>query len=299
MGDTPKDTMMSYSWAKYLVPLLLAGCATTAAAGATRTILVTGATGRTGSLVYNALQKLPGVTVRALIRNATKAKSVLHCDNCDPSEGIWVGDVTDPTSDGLAAALTGADSLVITTGPAFHCTLPKIYIGCKFYPGADPKTMSWLAVKNQVAVFANSTGPALGDRHVVLLSNDMTTTPDNFLDKVGNGHGCFYSLNGEAFTMNSGMQFTIIKPNGLGDGEPGEQQIVVAHDDAGWSPSDPNYEFIARSDVARMLTYAVSNPSKTTGLRFDVTSNKAGTKPTKDVSELFAQAMYPWDPRAV
>jgi len=296
MGSHTRANMGDCFNTRYLVPILLLA-SMVASAAPSRTILVTGATGRTGSQVYLALQKMPGLTVRALIRNVTKAQIVLNCSKCDASEGIYVGDVTTPGDKGLGEALSGTESLVITTGPAFHCTLPKVYIGCKFYPGADPKTMSWLAVKNQVATFAKSTGPSLNSKHVVLLSNDMTTTPDNMLDKVGNGHGCFYSLNGEAFTMNSGVQFTIIKPNGLGDGEPGAQELVVAHDDAGWSPTDLNYEFISRSDVARMLTYAVSHPNVTTGLRFDVTANKKGTTPTKDISSLFSQAMYPWDPR--
>merc|ERR1711959_302022 len=91
-----------------------------------RTILVTGATGRTGSLVYTALQQLPGIHVRALIRNQTKARGVLHCQKCDASEGFWVGDVTNSSDPGLAAALTGADSLVIATGPGFHCVFPKL-----------------------------------------------------------------------------------------------------------------------------------------------------------------------------
>merc|ERR1719498_1612544 len=104
--------------------------------------------------------------------------------------------------------MSGADTLVITTGPAYHCKIPSLYIGCKFYSGA-----------------------ALKDRHVILLINDLTTKPDNFLDKIDNSHGTFYALNGEAFTMASGVPFTILKPNGLNDGDAGKQEIIVAHDD--------------------------------------------------------------------
>ena len=288
-----------------------------------RTIVVTGATGSTGSMVYLSLKGTAGVVVRALVRNASKARDVLHCDKCDDSEGIFEGDVTQPAT--LNTVMVDADSLVITTGPAYHCLVPGAYIGCKYYPGADPKTMSWLGVKNQVFAFANSSGPALADKHVVLISNDLTTVPDNFLDKIDNGWGCFYALNGEAFTLSSGVPSTIIKPNGLGDGAAGEKAIVVAHDDAGecarelrmkglrtrvgacafafalcvvracmhvvrtirsrigclpwaawgavlhrstavlhcntlhgvagWSPTDLNYEFISRADVARLVTY--------------------------------------------
>merc|ERR1719473_284760 len=48
---------------------------------------------------------------------------------------------------------------------------------------------------------------------------------------VGNGHGCFYGLNGEAFTMAAGMPWTVVKPNGLSLGPAASQEILVAHDD--------------------------------------------------------------------
>jgi len=259
-----------------------------------RIVTITGATGHTGSLVYSSL-KQQGLRVRGLVRNITKARQVLQCVKCDASEGIFVGDISQPAT--LVPAMDGAHSLIITTGPAYHCLVPSIYVGCKYYAGADPKAISWLGVKNQVAVFANSTGPAPADRHVILLSNDLTTLPDNFIDKVGGCYGCFYALNGEAFTMASGLPYTIIKPNGLNDAPAATKEIVVAHDDAGWKPTDLNYEFIGRSDVARLISYAATHPDMARGLRFDVTSLKSGGTPTHDVSAVFCAALNPWDPR--
>merc|ERR1712232_533 len=75
-------------------------------------VVVTGATGRTGALVYKAL-KAKGVPVRGFVRNATKAKELLGCSKCDASEGIFVGDITDAAS--LNAPMQGAGSLVIAT----------------------------------------------------------------------------------------------------------------------------------------------------------------------------------------
>jgi len=57
-----------------------------------RIIVVTGATGRTGSLVYENLKKDPTFIVRALVRNATTARERLNCTKCDASDGIFVGD---------------------------------------------------------------------------------------------------------------------------------------------------------------------------------------------------------------
>jgi hypothetical protein len=276
--------MMFKDMMHIVVAALLCGSASS------RTVLITGATGRTGSGVYLALKE-QGVTVRGLVRNATKAKALLGCGACDQSDGIYEGDISKP----VTKAMTEADTLVITTGPAYHCTIPSIYVGCHFYPGADPKTMAWEGVTNQVTALASSKGPALHDRHVILLSNDLTTVPDNFLDKIDNSHGCFYALNGEVFTMASGIPFTILKPNGLNEGDAAKQEILVSHDDQGWNAMNPNTEFIARSDVVRLLTYAALNPDKTKGLRFDVTSKRFFGTPTKDVSIVFEAAKYPWN----
>jgi uncharacterized protein YbjT (DUF2867 family) len=79
----------------YLAALLLASCS--AAAPAT-TVLVTGASGQTGSILYKLLRATPGFSVRAMVRNTTKARAALGCDKCDPSEGIYTGDVTNVTT---------------------------------------------------------------------------------------------------------------------------------------------------------------------------------------------------------
>jgi len=97
--------------------------------------------------------------------------------------------------------------------------------------------------------------------------------------------------------MSSGVPFTIMKPNGLNDGEPAKKEILVAHDDQGWNAMNPNTEFINRADVVRLMVYAALNPEKAKGLRFDVTSKRLFGTPTTDVSKVFAAAEYPWDSR--
>merc|ERR1712048_184108 len=78
-----------------------------------RTVVVTGATGQSGSLFYNRLKAEGLWNVRALVRNATKAKALLKCSVCDESEGIFVGDLTSPPS--LKNVMKGADALAIFT----------------------------------------------------------------------------------------------------------------------------------------------------------------------------------------
>eukprot|EP00929_Paragymnodinium_shiwhaense_P067234 TRINITY_DN33855_c0_g1_i2.p1 TRINITY_DN33855_c0_g1~~TRINITY_DN33855_c0_g1_i2.p1 ORF type:complete len:136 (-),score=27.38 TRINITY_DN33855_c0_g1_i2:95-502(-) len=100
--------------------------------------IVTGATGRTGTAIYKALQAASsdGLAPRALVRNATKAKEVLGCTTCDEKDGIYIGDVTDKKT--LAAAFEGVTTLAIAVG--VYGTEPREIV----------KNVEWLGVKNQV-----------------------------------------------------------------------------------------------------------------------------------------------------
>jgi uncharacterized protein YbjT (DUF2867 family) len=65
--------------------------------------------------------------VRALVRNATKAKELLPCGDCGTEDGVFVGDVTDPSS--LTAAFEGARRLVILTGASLSFPWPPcVYV---------------------------------------------------------------------------------------------------------------------------------------------------------------------------
>ena len=91
-----------------LLGLLVAQGAT----GAGPVVLVTGAAGRTGSLLFSALKHDSRIgAVRALVRNVTKARAVLNCTKCDETEGIYVGDVTKPST--LVKPMAGVDTLAI------------------------------------------------------------------------------------------------------------------------------------------------------------------------------------------
>merc|ERR1719316_2334565 len=252
------------------------------------TALVTGATGRTGVLTYKALQE-KGVTVRALVRNVTKAKELLGCTKCDAAEGIFVGDI--PKPDTLTAAMAGVDSLVITVGPGVNCAHGPF--GCKYLPGADPKAILYEGLQNQVVAFANATGVPNEGKRVVLMSSQMTTEPDNFLDKLGNGHVTFYTLLGEAFLLSAGIDFTIVKPCGLGDKAPGQRHLLVGHDDQGFNELLDHS--VSRADVARVLAAAVAPRTREIagGLRFDFCSSMLGA-PQADLADVFRAAEYPW-----
>ena len=95
-----------------LIEDLSGGSAAVAAEGRREVVLVTGATGRTGQILYASLRDA-GYAVRALVRTQSKAQEVLNCGACAEADGVFVGDVTDLSS--LAAPMAGADVLVILT----------------------------------------------------------------------------------------------------------------------------------------------------------------------------------------
>ena len=97
-------------------------------------VLVTGATGRTGQVLYNYLKvdhRVGGV--RALVHGSgsgspeerMKAKQALNCSACDSTEGIFYGDVTVPSS--LTAAFAGIDTVAIAvaSGSGSNSTMQK------------------------------------------------------------------------------------------------------------------------------------------------------------------------------
>lgn len=255
-------------------------------------VVVSGATGRTGSLVYKDLKATGQYEVRAFVRNATKAKAVLGCTSCNETEGIFVGDVSEPET--LKAVMAGADTLVITTSSVPVCTgsLPFPMKKCHYPKGGEPKEVDWLGTKAQIDAFGFS-GGSMATKQLLYVSTMGTTTPDNFLDKLDKGWTSFYHLQAEADVMSSGIPFTIVKACGLGDGEPGKHKLLVGHDDASFSLA-ASHE-IHREDVARVMVESIRSRSLAVGLRFDLCSAASGAPTTDIATDVLKAAHLPWD----
>jgi uncharacterized protein YbjT (DUF2867 family) len=256
-------------------------------AHAAEPVVVTGATGRTGYLIYD-LMKSHGHNVRALVRNATKARDILKCTKCDESEGIYEGDLTNPQS--LKAVMAGASSLMIATSAT-----PIIDASgtASFHTGAYPIDIDWHGAKNQLVAFAERSG-ASGAGHIALISTMGTTTPEDpkgqmFMDYIG-----FYKLNFEAELMSSGIPFTIIKPCGLdySGTEPGKKELLTGHDDDMFGKVNP--PAIPRADVARMMAAAIEMPNASSNLRFDLCSKEGTPTGDKDLRGVLEGARYQW-----
>ena len=155
--------------------------------------LITGAGGRTGSLLYAAL-KSEGRAVRAFVRTQEKAREYLNCTSCDETEGIYVGDVTDPAA--LKHAASGVSAAVVCAGVSGNESTDVV------------KAVEYGGVQNTLAALAQPTNVAahgLASLRMVLLSSMGTSKPDP--DPSEGGSILFYKLQAEAFVMSSGVPF--------------------------------------------------------------------------------------------
>lgn len=240
------------------------------------TVVVTGATGGTGSQIYLQLKANPLVAeVRALVMNVTTAREILGCNKCDASEGIFVGDVT--KKDTLMDAFTGVDTLAIAVG-----TSPKLA------PDVI-KAVEFTGVENQVAVFATQNKDQFGldGLRVAFMSSMGTTDPSP--PPYEGGTTLFWKLNAEAALFSSGLGVVTVKPCGLKDSPGSNSSLLVGHDDAGIPSKDQVLHGISRADVAAVMVEAIMQ--RAGPLKFDLCAGKGAPTPPADV--LKAAAM-PW-----
>jgi len=233
-------------------------------------VLVTGATGKTGAPLYAQLKADPRVAeVRALVRNATKAREVLNCSACDETEGIYIGDVTQPET--LAKPMQGVDTLAIAIGVGGGVSQ------------AVMKAVEFTGVENQVRALASQNVSSESLR-VVFCSSMGTTNPNP--PPFEGGPILFWKLNAEAFLAASGIGATTVKPCGLSDDPAGTHRLAVSHDD-----KLPGLGvLVPRADVAAVMVEAVVQRSQ--GLRFLLCTARG--PPMTDLSALLDEARWPW-----
>ena len=238
------------------------------------TVLVTGATGRTGSLLYKELQNR-GLTVRAFVRDPEKAREVLGCNACDETEGIYVGDVTDPQSLEHAFADGSVSTLAVAIGASPQSS-PEVQKAVEF----DSLVSSVRALglssseKSLKVVFCSSMGTE-------------TTPPPKW-----GGDILHWKLNAEAFLATSGIQSTIVKPCGLPPDMKGKNStLLVGH--LGSITKGSDYHTISREDLASVMAEAVVFQKHCGNLRFDLCSNPG--PPTIDLEGLLENARWEWD----
>ncbi|KAL6138746.1 hypothetical protein ACLB2K_064025 [Fragaria x ananassa] len=256
------------------------GVAITAMADSgTSTVLVTGAGGRTGQIVYKKLKERSDQYVaRGLVRTEESKAKIGGADD------LYVGDIT--VADSIVPAIQGIDALVILTSavpkmkPGFDPSKgerPEFY----FEDGQFPEQVDWLGQKNQI-----DAAKAAGVKQIVLVGSMGGTDLNNPLNSLGNGNILIWKRKAEQYLADSGIPYTIIRAGGLQDKEGGTRELLIGKDDEFLKTETRT---IARADVAEVCVQALQF-EEAKNKAFDLASKPEGTgTPTKDFKALFSQ----------
>jgi uncharacterized protein YbjT (DUF2867 family) len=234
-----------------------------------RKVVVTGAAGRTGQLVWKSLLSQGGTTV-GLVRTPKSIKKLKKRFGMDVNDdNVKVCDVT--STEALETAFAGADAVVLCTS-----AVPKIKIFSilkvllmklfrrsgrpefRFLPNGDPYNVDWLGAKNQI-----DSAKAAGVDHFIFVSSMGGTQPENFLNTIGrvdgdekSGNILLWKRKAEEYLIASGMSYTIIHPGGLLDKE-GGREVIFGVDD---TLLERKVRSIPRADVAACCVAALTEP---------------------------------------
>ncbi|GAB4856783.1 hypothetical protein Ancab_014701 [Ancistrocladus abbreviatus] len=210
------------------------------------TVLVTGAAGRTGQIVYKKLKERSNQFIgRGLVRTAESKQQIGGADD------VFVGDIRD--ADSIVPAIEGIDALIILTSavprmkPGFDPTKgrPEFY----FEDGAYPEQVDWIGQKNQIDAAKDA-----GVKQIVLVGSMGGTNPSHPLNNLGNGNILIWKRKAEQYLADSGIPYTIIRAGGLQDKEGGLRELLVGKDDELLKTETRS---IPRADVAEVCIQAL------------------------------------------
>jgi len=242
-------------------------------------VLVTGATGRTGFLTVQKLRHYPDeFTAIAFARSESKFKEL-----SGSIAGFIAGDITDQES--LKSALIGSQSLVILTSAVPIMKAPPqpgerpIF---EYAPGGMPEEVDYLGQKNQI-----DAAIAAGVDHIVLVGSMGGTQTNHPLNQLGQGNILIWKRKAEAYLIDSGVDYTIIRAGGLLDKPGGARELLVGKDDLFLThPPQGIATSIPRADVAEVVVQALREPTAR-NKAFDLIS-KPEDDPTAQVTQDFA-----------
>lgn len=269
--------------------------------GAARRVLVTGAGGRTGRLVFQQLKSdYSSISPLGLVRSRKAARALRKAGAS--KEELVTADVT--KKDELVAAMRGCDGVVLCTS-AVPKILPLSILKLlfkktilrsqnpgrpqfKFAEGGTPEEVDWLGAKLQIDAAKEA-----GVKRFVFVSSMGGTQPENFLNSIGrrpDGSGgdiLLWKRKAERYLIDSGLVYTIVHPGGLLDEAPSQRELLVDVNDKLLSLTTSRQ--VPRADVARVCCAALE--SAAAEMRsFDVSSKPVGEgAATTNAAEVFAK----------
>jgi len=255
-------------------------------------VLVTGAGGKTGSIVVRKLLEQGGdkFSVRALVRS-TESEEKLRAslgDLVGSCFEVAQGDLTKP--DTLEPVFKGIEAVVVCTSAVPQLdklSLPGVILtklltlgfvsrrpAFWYAEGQSPESLDYVGQCTQIDMAKTA-----GVKHFVLVSSMAGTKPDHFLN------GCMDNLvlwkrKAECYLMSSSVPYTIIHPGGLlphagpGQNTPalgGRRQLIASLDD-GLLDDEQKRNVVPREDLAEVCVQCLLAPDEAKGRSFDLGS---------------------------
>ncbi|GMH38622.1 hypothetical protein BSKO_06506 [Bryopsis sp. KO-2023] len=223
-------------------------------------VAVTGASGRTGSIIARKLREQQSkFDPVAVVRSESSRNALIQSGYDDGS--VFAVDISSGTKD-LEKSFEGCDTVILTTSGVpklvplsmFGVIWGKIR-GEKVMPDfswkgdMSPETADWIGGKNQI-----DAAKAAGVKRFIWVGSMGGTDPDNNLNKLGDGNILQWKRKGEEYLIQSGLEYTIIHPSGLGTDKGGEREIRVGVDDELYKLEERR---INREDVAEACVQCV------------------------------------------
>ena len=240
-------------------------------------VLVTGATGRTGSIVLKNLRQNTDLNAFGFARSEAKIKEIFGS-----SEGFYLGDIRDKKS--LEPAMNNCQTLIIVTSavpqmkePPQEGERPEF-----MYPeNATPEIIDYEGQVNQINL-----AEAAGVKHIILMGSMGGTNENHPLNKLGNGNILIWKRTAEEYLIDSGIDYTIVRAGGLINEPGGQRKLLVGKHDTLLNRESPT---IPREDVAELIVQALVIP-EARNKAFDVVSEPASPEEvTTDFTALLAQ----------
>lgn len=286
-------------------------------------ILVTGAGGKTGSLVFQKLLESnhEGLQPFGLVRTMTSSKKLISKllkqnsnifdeDGGNGSktskENVIVGDVTNLSDSDLQSKMEGIDAVILCTSATpkiNYLSLAKLLFKKVIlrkkepgrptftFPNGIPEIVDYQGARNQIDFAVKN-----NVKQFVFVSSMGGTQPDNFLNSIGkkeDGSGgdiLLWKRKAEEYLIeqcqksSSGMTYTIIHPGGLTDKPGNTNEIILDVDDVLLQRKSRS---IPRADVADLCIAAIGNP-KAMNKSFDcITDSEKETPGGNDFLKVF------------
>lgn len=219
-------------------------------------MLVTGASGRTGRLVFSRLINDRRYEPKALVRSERCAKRLIKSVKGVELDQIIICDVTtmEEAMSIPCCGLKGASAMIMCTsavGQVRVLSLIKVLLKIPFNLARRKQLMNFRDLRfrwkhNQPPEKVDYEGQLaqidfakkLDIQQVVMVSSMGGTDPNNFLNSVGkksdgtgDGDILIWKRKAEEYLIQSGLDYTIIHPGGLNDKESGIEAFVLDVDD--------------------------------------------------------------------